>query len=73
MVLAAFGKTTLWMAVLANLGASLLVVFNELRLLRNTNNLTKLLSNGYTHAHETVRCFAFNVGFADPVWIGSDY
>jgi hypothetical protein len=54
-------------------GARLLVVFNGLRLLRNTNNLTKLLSNGYTNLHETVRCFAFNVGFANPVWIRSDY
>jgi len=33
-VLAVLGKATLWMAVFADLGASLIVVFNGLRLLR---------------------------------------
>jgi Cd2+/Zn2+-exporting ATPase len=34
LVLALFGQATLWMAVFADMGASLLVVFNGLRLLR---------------------------------------
>ena len=34
LVLAVFGNATMWMAVLADMGASLLVVFNGLRLLR---------------------------------------
>jgi Cd2+/Zn2+-exporting ATPase len=33
-VLAAFGLATLWMAVAADMGASLLVIANGLRLLR---------------------------------------
>jgi Cd2+/Zn2+-exporting ATPase len=33
-VLAVFGSATMWMAVFADMGASLLVVFNGLRLLR---------------------------------------
>jgi len=32
-VLAVFGNATMWMAVFADMGASLLVVFNGLRLL----------------------------------------
>ena len=35
LVLAFFGTSTMWMAVLADMGASLLVVANELRLLRD--------------------------------------
>lgn len=35
LVLALSGHATLWMAVLADMGASLLVVFNGLRLLRH--------------------------------------
>ena len=35
-VLAVFGSATMWMAVFADMGASLLVVFNGLRLLRST-------------------------------------
>ncbi|MCF8162447.1 MAG: hypothetical protein RLZZ192_1402 [Pseudomonadota bacterium] len=38
LVLAVFGTATMWMAVFADMGASLLVVFNGLRLLR-TNSL----------------------------------
>ena len=34
MVLALMGMATLWMAVFADMGASLLVVFNGLRLLK---------------------------------------
>ena len=34
LVLALFGAATMWMAVFADMGASLLVVFNGLRLLR---------------------------------------
>ena len=34
LVLAVFGNATMWMAVFADMGASLLVVFNGLRLLR---------------------------------------
>ena len=34
LALAAFGLATLWMAVAADMGASLLVTFNGLRLLR---------------------------------------
>ena len=33
-VLAVFGNASMWMAVFADMGASLLVVFNGLRLLR---------------------------------------
>jgi Zn2+/Cd2+-exporting ATPase len=36
LVLAVFGTATMWMAVFADMGASLLVVFNGLRLLRTT-------------------------------------
>ena len=36
LVLAIFGNATMWMAVFADMGASLLVVFNGLRLLRST-------------------------------------
>ncbi|MDG0864189.1 cation-translocating P-type ATPase [Pelomonas aquatica] len=35
-VLAVFGSATMWMAVFADMGASLLVVFNGLRLLKST-------------------------------------
>ena len=35
LVLALAGSATMWMAVFADMGASLLVVFNGLRLLRN--------------------------------------
>jgi Cd2+/Zn2+-exporting ATPase len=35
-VLAVFGNATMWMAVFADMGASLLVVFNGLRLLKST-------------------------------------
>ena len=38
LILAVFGNATMWMAVFADMGASLLVVFNGLRLLR-TNSL----------------------------------
>jgi Cd2+/Zn2+-exporting ATPase len=40
LLLAVFGTATMWMAVFADMGASLLVVFNGLRLLRTrtTNN-----------------------------------
>jgi len=34
LVLAVFGNASMWMAVFADMGASLLVVFNGLRLLR---------------------------------------
>jgi Cd2+/Zn2+-exporting ATPase len=36
MGLALFGNATMWMAVFADMGASLLVVFNGLRLLRSS-------------------------------------
>ena len=36
LVLALAGHATLWMAVFADMGASLLVVFNGLRLIRGT-------------------------------------
>jgi len=39
-VLAVFGSATMWMAVFADMGASLLVVFNGLRLLGGTENPT---------------------------------
>ena len=35
LALAIFGNATMWMAVFADMGASLLVVFNGLRLLRS--------------------------------------
>jgi len=35
-VLAVFGSATMWMAVFADMGASLLVVFNGLRLLKSS-------------------------------------
>jgi Cd2+/Zn2+-exporting ATPase len=35
-VLAVFGNASMWMAVFADMGASLLVVFNGLRLLKST-------------------------------------
>jgi Cd2+/Zn2+-exporting ATPase len=35
MILAGFGLATLWMAVFADMGTSLIVIFNSLRLLRN--------------------------------------
>jgi Cd2+/Zn2+-exporting ATPase len=35
LALAIFGQATLWMAVFADMGASLLVVMNGLRLLRS--------------------------------------
>jgi Cd2+/Zn2+-exporting ATPase len=38
LVLAVFGSATMWMAVFADMGASLLVVGNGLRLLRGTGN-----------------------------------
>jgi Cd2+/Zn2+-exporting ATPase len=34
LILAAFGAATLWMAVVADMGASLLVIANGLRLLK---------------------------------------
>lgn len=37
LVLAVFGSATMWMAVVADMGASLLVVFNGLRLLRRVD------------------------------------
>lgn len=37
LVLALTGQATLWMAVFADMGASLLVVFNGLRLIRALN------------------------------------
>jgi Cd2+/Zn2+-exporting ATPase len=37
LLLAVFGNATMWMAVFADMGTSLLVVFNGLRLLRGTN------------------------------------
>jgi len=36
LVLALLGSATMWMAVFADMGASLLVVFNGMRLLRAT-------------------------------------
>jgi Zn2+/Cd2+-exporting ATPase len=38
LVLAVFGSATMWMAVFADMGASLLVVANGLRLLRGAHN-----------------------------------
>ena len=38
LVLAVFGSATMWMAVFADMGASLLVVFNGLRLLRRSGS-----------------------------------
>ena len=40
-VLAFMGIATLWMAVFADMGASLIVVFNGLRLLRNNQSLSQ--------------------------------
>jgi len=40
LVLAVFGSATMWMAVFADMGASLLVVFNGLRLLRRGGSWT---------------------------------
>ena len=37
LVLAIFGSATMWMAIFADMGASLLVIFNGLRLLRASN------------------------------------
>lgn len=45
LVLAIFGTATMWMAVFADMGASLLVVFNGLRLLR-TNSLLSGAESG---------------------------
>ena len=45
LVLAVFGNATMWMAVFADMGASLLVVFNGLRLLR-TNSLLHKTESG---------------------------
>jgi Cd2+/Zn2+-exporting ATPase len=45
LVLAVFGTATMWMAVFADMGASLLVVFNGLRLLR-TNSLLHETESG---------------------------
>ncbi|MDO8313744.1 MAG: heavy metal translocating P-type ATPase [Rugosibacter sp.] len=45
LVLAVFGTATMWMAVFADMGASLLVVFNGLRLLR-TNSLRHETESG---------------------------
>lgn len=39
-LLAVFGSATMWMAVFADMGASLLVVFNGLRLLRGVRKVT---------------------------------
>jgi len=39
--LALAGKATLWMAVFADMGASLIVVFNGLRLLRARNSVRR--------------------------------
>ena len=36
LVLAVFGSATMWMAIFADMGASLLVIFNGLRLLRTS-------------------------------------
>ena len=41
LVLALTGQATLWMAVFADMGASLLVVFNGLRLIRALNHTTR--------------------------------
>jgi Cd2+/Zn2+-exporting ATPase len=38
LVLAVFGSASMWMAVFADMGASLLVVINGLRLLRGVSN-----------------------------------
>ena len=43
MGLALFGNATMWMAVFADMGASLLVVFNGLRLLRTSELSPKSL------------------------------
>ncbi len=40
-VLALAGKATLWMAVFANFGVSLIVVFNGMRLLKMTGDTKK--------------------------------
>ena len=37
LVLAVFGSATMWMAVFADMGASLVVIANGLRLLRGSN------------------------------------
>ena len=41
LVLAVFGTASMWMAVFADMGASLLVVINGLRLLRGNVTVTK--------------------------------
>jgi len=41
-ILALAGKATLWMAVFADMGASLIVVFNGMRLLKITGNAKKI-------------------------------
>ena len=43
-ILAVFGSATMWMAVFADMGASLLVVFNGLRMLRSKSAISVLSS-----------------------------
>jgi Cd2+/Zn2+-exporting ATPase len=43
LVLAVFGSATMWMAVFADMGASLLVVGNGLRLLRGVDEATRVV------------------------------
>ncbi len=56
-VLAVFGSATMWMAVFADMGASLLVVANGLRLMRGVQNeknpvrTVKVEDSHATHAH----------------------
>jgi Cd2+/Zn2+-exporting ATPase len=49
-ILALFNMASLWMAVVADLGASLVVVLNGLRLLRSGRSVSKPVTQGDTHA-----------------------
>ncbi len=49
LALAIFGVATLWMAIAADMGASLLVIFNALRLLARDKNATE---HSHNHNHE---------------------
>ncbi len=57
LVLAIFGSATMWMAVFADMGASLLVVANGLRLMRGLGNAKSAAAKpahgepGHSHAH----------------------
>ncbi len=56
MALAFTGHATLWMAVFADMGASLIVVANGLRLLRHggAQRITRLTKNGANSSKTTV-------------------